>query len=109
MPQSLMTPPTGPDTPADTVDTRPMGRKSARVEPPAAQEAHATETPAVEAASAPTGNGLSDGDVDRIARRVAELLSDKILKEVAWEVLPDLAEVVVRERIHELERQVESA
>ena len=109
MPQSLMTPPTGSDTPADTVDTRPMGRKSARVEPPAAQEAHATETPAVEAASAPTGNGLSDGDVDRIARRVAELLSDKILKEVAWEVLPDLAEVVVRERIHELERQVESA
>ena len=66
----------------------------------------------IAAAVAPAGSGngaLSDADVDRIARRVAELIGEKALKEIAWEVLPDLAEVVVRERIHELERQVESA
>ncbi len=98
-----------PNSPAgDTVDTRPMERKTAAA--PSAPEAPAPEASAAsEEGSAAAEGGLSDGDVDRIARRVAELLSDKILKEVAWEVLPDLAEVVVRERIHELERQVESA
>ena len=97
----------------DTVDTRPMERKTAEapvapVAPPAEAPVPAAPAPAEVSASG-EGGGLSDGDVDRIARRVAELLSEKILKEVAWEVLPDLAEVVVRERIHELERQVESA
>lgn len=59
---------------------------------------------------APAENGhvaLSDEDVDRIARRVAELLGDKVVREVAWDILPDLAEVAVQERIRELESQVE--
>ena len=51
---------------------------------------------------------LSDGDVDRIARRVVELLGGDAVREVAWEVIPDLAEVIIKERIGELERQVES-
>jgi CheY-like chemotaxis protein len=65
-----------------------------------------------QAAAAPeAGNGsgqhLSDGDVDRIARRVVELLSDKTVRDVAWEVIPDLAEVIIRDRLRELESQVE--
>jgi CheY-like chemotaxis protein len=44
---------------------------------------------------------------DNVERRVAELMSDRVLREVAWEVLPDLAEVVVRDRLRELEAQVE--
>ena len=50
---------------------------------------------------------LSDEQVDRIARRVVELLTDEEVRKVAWEVVPDMAEVVVRERIRELESQVE--
>ena len=56
---------------------------------------------------APSGGALSDQDVDRIARRVVELLGDGVLRDIAWEVVPDLAEVVIKDRIRELERQVE--
>ena len=52
--------------------------------------------------------GLSDADVDRIARRVVELLGDRTVRDVAWEVIPDLAEVVIRDRLRELESQAES-
>ncbi|HEX5759424.1 MAG TPA: response regulator [Thermoanaerobaculia bacterium] len=50
---------------------------------------------------------LSDADVDRIARRVAELVSERVLRDVAWEVVPDMAEVVIKERLRELESEVE--
>jgi hypothetical protein len=50
---------------------------------------------------------LSDADVDRIARRVIELLGDKPVRDVAWEVVPDLAEVLLKSRIRELEASVE--
>ena len=56
------------------------------------------------------GNGhgqLSDEDVDRIARRVVELLGDRTVRDVAWEVIPDMAEVIIRDRLRELESQVE--
>lgn len=52
------------------------------------------------------GASLSDTDVDRIARRVLELAGDRI-EHIAWEVIPDMAEVVVRERIRELEAEPE--
>lgn len=53
------------------------------------------------------GPALSDEEIDRIARRVVEILSERILREVAWEVVPDLAEVVIKDRLRELESQVE--
>lgn len=53
------------------------------------------------------GLGLSDEEIDKVARRVVEILSERILREVAWEVLPDLAEVVIKDRLRELESQVE--
>ena len=58
-----------------------------------------------EVVSAPPGE-LSDADVDRIARRVVELAADR-LEQIAWEVIPDMAEIVVRERLRELETEVE--
>jgi CheY-like chemotaxis protein len=66
---------------------------------------------AVGAAVPATTNGdgrLSDEDVDRIARRVVELIGDKAVRDVAWEVIPDLAEVVIRDRLRDLESQAES-
>ena len=51
--------------------------------------------------------GLSDEDVDRIARRVIELMSDQTVREISWDVIPDLAEIVIKDRIRELENQVD--
>lgn len=47
---------------------------------------------------------LSDADVDRIARRVVELLGEKTVKDLAWDIVPELAERIVRARIQELEQ-----
>lgn len=60
-----------------------------------------------EISGAAAGDGLSDAEVDRIARRVVELISDQVLREISWDVVPDLAEIVIKERIRELESQVE--
>jgi len=62
--------------------------------------------PAVEPPAAPPKE-LSDQDVDRIARRVVEILSEKVVREVSWEVVPDLAEVIIKDRIRELEKEAE--
>lgn len=60
-------------------------------------------------ASAEARHGLSDEDIDRIARRVVEIAGDGVLREIAWEVVPDLAEVIVRERLEKLERELEES
>lgn len=50
---------------------------------------------------------LSDDDVDRIARRLIELLGDEVVREIAWDVIPDMAEIVIKDRLRELESQVD--
>jgi CheY-like chemotaxis protein len=47
---------------------------------------------------------LHPADIDAIARAVVVQLSERVLREIAWDVVPDLAEMIVRERIRELER-----
>ena len=108
--------PVAPAPPAEEIAT---GWEMAPEEPepaPAPQLAPAVPMPVAppptaaepEPAAAAAGDGqLSDADVDRIARRVIELMGDHILREVAWEVVPDLAEVVLKARIRELESQVD--
>jgi CheY-like chemotaxis protein len=46
---------------------------------------------------------LSPADIDAIARLVVARLSERVLREIAWDVVPDLAEMIVRERIRQLE------
>ncbi len=55
---------------------------------------------------APAEFHLTDEQVDRIARRVVELAGPQ-LERIAWEVLPDMAEMLVRKRIAELEAAAE--
>jgi CheY-like chemotaxis protein len=50
---------------------------------------------------------LSDADVDRIARRLAEHLGERVVREVAWDVVPDLAERIVRQRLRQIEEEPE--
>lgn len=59
------------------------------------------------AAAGPGEFRLSDDDVDRIARRVVEL-SGQLIEHIAWEVIPDMAEIVVRERVREIEAAAEN-
>jgi uncharacterized hydantoinase/oxoprolinase family protein len=71
------------------------------VDPPSEGEDSSDET---------SGDGafkLTDDDIDRVARRVIELASDR-LEQIAWEIVPDMAEVVVRQRIRELEAESEA-
>ncbi len=67
--------------------------------------ASATSEPAFAPATGPAG--LSEADVDRIARRMIELVGDKAVRDVAWEVVPDLAEVLLKSRIRELESSID--
>jgi CheY-like chemotaxis protein len=70
-------------------------------EPPMPSPVLAPESP-----SLPISRGdLTDDQVDRIARRVVELMSEQVVRNIAWEVIPDLAEMVVKERIRQLESE----
>jgi CheY-like chemotaxis protein len=53
----------------------------------------------------PQMTDLTDEQVDRIARRVVQLMSEQVVRNIAWEVIPDLAEMVVKERIRQLEAE----
>jgi len=98
---------TTPPAPAD--DFAAPGADSA---PPAEEfvapvAAESTEVSAP-AASAPAVAGeqqeatqLSQETIDAIARRVVELMSDGVVREIAWEVVPDLAERLIRRRLDE--------
>ncbi len=83
----------------------------------AEDEAAATPTapissppPAPTSAAAPPrpapGNGpsgLTPEAIDLIVERVVQRLSDRVVREIAWEVIPQVAEALVRRRIKELE------
>lgn len=89
-------------TPVQAVPPEPVTAAPSSEEP-------AQEPAAPSASAAAAATGLSDQDVERIARRVAELVGEQAVKEVAWEIVPDLAEVVIKDRIQQLESQMEGA
>ena len=59
---------------------------------------------AAAASKSAAAGSLSDDDIDRIARRVLELSGERIVRKIAWDVVPELAERLVKERLEELER-----
>jgi CheY-like chemotaxis protein len=85
---------------APPADETPSQPEAAPVEEPAA----APPDPGV-AEAEPDAPTLTAADIDAIARRVVERMSDRVLREIAWDVVPDLADIIVRERIRELERE----
>ncbi|MGZ5431214.1 MAG: hypothetical protein ACXWEX_07395, partial [Thermoanaerobaculia bacterium] len=56
------------------------------------------------AAATPAAGSLTDDDIDRIARRVLELSGERIVRKIAWDVVPELAERLVKERLDELDK-----
>jgi CheY-like chemotaxis protein len=74
-------------------------------QPMFAEPAPAFSAPAPSAAAAPgtsiTADQLSPEMIDAIARRVVEMMSDKVVREIAWEVVPDLAELLIKRQLEE--------
>ena len=54
----------------------------------------------------PLAADLSDEQIEKIAKRVIELATP-VIERIAWEVVPDMAEMMVRKRILELESAAE--
>ncbi|HEX8150708.1 MAG TPA: response regulator [Pyrinomonadaceae bacterium] len=48
---------------------------------------------------------LSPEAIEAVARRVVELMSDKVVREVAWEVVPELAELLIKQKLEEDRRR----
>jgi len=44
---------------------------------------------------------LSPEAIDAIARRAVEMLSEKVVQEIAWEVVPQLAELMIKRQLEE--------
>jgi CheY-like chemotaxis protein len=60
-------------------------------------------TPSV--ATSVTPGTLSQEQIDAIARRVVEMMSDKVVQEIAWEVVPELAELMIKRQLEQKESQ----
>jgi CheY-like chemotaxis protein len=70
-------------------------------------EVPAAPPPPPPASPAPAATELTQEQIERIAALVVAKLSDRVLREIAWEVVPDVAEMVVKRRIEELESGTE--
>lgn len=44
---------------------------------------------------------LTPAVIDAIARRVVELMSDQVVREIAWEVVPELSELLIKQKMDE--------
>lgn len=50
-----------------------------------------------------TTESLSAQQIDAIARRVMDQMSDKVVREIAWEVVPELSELLIKKKLAEQE------
>jgi CheY-like chemotaxis protein len=48
---------------------------------------------------------LSPEMIDAVARRVVEMMSEKVVREIAWDVVPDLAELLIKRQLEDKESQ----
>lgn len=67
--------------------------------------AGSSTTPASAGAMGGISGDLTEEQVDRIARRVVQLMSEQVIRNIAWEIIPDMAEMLVKERIRQLESE----
>jgi len=90
----------GYEIPAGVGRTAAPAHRREREEPP--------DAPPVTRAGAPRGSeqdpvNLPPEALDRLAEMVVRKMSDRVVREIAWEVIPSVAEALVRQRIKELE------
>jgi CheY-like chemotaxis protein len=80
---------------ADTQEFASELKDVAVVEP----EPVAAEPEPVAASTSFSPGQLTPEMIDVIARRVVEMMSDKVVREIAWEVVPDLAELLIKQQL----------
>ena len=68
---------------------------------PAEARGESPESAVASAAAAITPGQLSPEMIDAVARRAVELMSERVVQEIAWEVVPALAERLIRQRLDE--------
>lgn len=78
--------------------SRLLDESAGRVPPPAPVVA---EPPPPVSTTAAASAPLTEDQLDALTRAVVERLSDRVLREIAWEVVPEMAEMIVRERLRE--------
>jgi hypothetical protein len=66
---------------------------------PEPQPEFAEPEPVAAPATTLSADQLTPEMIDAIARRVVEMMSDKVVREVAWEVVPDLAELLIKQQL----------
>jgi CheY-like chemotaxis protein len=106
----FVVPPPAAEAPAPTPAPAPAAPAPAAAPPPELEAlAQTSSIPelAQMLSSVSRGGELSEADLDRIAARIVEKLSDRVIREIAWEVIPDMAEIVIKQRIKELEAGLE--
>jgi len=79
------------------VPQRRVVHPSAEVAPISSSEAEGV-APSAQAASV---SDLWPEGIDAIARRLVEQMSEKIVREIVWEVVPELAELLIKQRLDE--------
>ena len=47
-----------------------------------------------------------DALADRVAKKVLSALSEKVIQEIAWEVVPDLAETLIQKEIEAIKAKI---
>ena len=66
----------------------------------------AIESPLPTSEAQVPATSADDDLVERVAQRVIDKLSSKIIQEIAWEVVPDLAESLIRREIDVLKSKI---
>ena len=75
--------------------------------PAAAPAPSAAIAPVAAAAAPPAVPHATAASQEAAARDAINAIAEKVVREVAWEVIPDLAEAIIRRRIRELEEELE--
>jgi CheY-like chemotaxis protein len=87
-----------PEVHSSFADTQEVAYPSAVVEPEP-EPMFAESEPAATPSTGLSAGQLTPEMIDAIARRVVEMMSDKVVREIAWEVVPDLAELLIKEQL----------
>ena len=94
---AVATPPE-PPIPEPPVPPVPIAPSNMTLPSPAPDASSEPETPKL--------GGADDDLVERIAQRVVDKLSSKVIQEIAWEVVPDLAEGLIQKEIDVLKSKM---
>ena len=74
----------------------------ARLETDTQSGADAVRLENQESSSAEGGAGdsrMTTAELDAVARRVVRMISENVVREIAWEVVPQLSEILIREQL----------